>query len=233
MSALTFVILGAASCTVEKKPVGNQIMADNNKAECLEASAPRPQLCRKKISTACLRVSKPANFNTETYDHTEANNWKRVSETPFSTFSIDVDTASYSNIRRMLNRGEMPPKGAVRIEEMINYFTYSYPQPQDNSQPFATSLAMGECPWDKAHKLVRIAIKAKEIPSEKRPPANLVFLLDVSGSMYSQNKLPLLKTAMKMLVNNLKVKDRVAIVVYAGASGLVLPSTPCSEKNKS
>ena len=172
------------------------------------------------------------NFNSEAYDHIDENNFKYVNDSPFSTFSIDVDTASYSNIRRILNNGNLPTSGAVRIEEMVNYFDYNYPKVKETGVPFASSVAIGKCPWNKDSKLVRLAIKSKDIPAESRSVANLVFLLDVSGSMYAQNKLPLLKKALKMLVNNLNVKDRVAIVVYAGASGLVLPSTPCSQKGK-
>ncbi len=170
-------------------------------------------------------------FNTEEYDSITPDNYVRVADEPLSTFSIDVDTASYSNVRRMLNQGALPPKGAVRIEEMINYFNYDYKAPRDD-KPFAVDLEMAQCPWDQKHRLVRIGLKGKEISSEKREAANLVFLLDVSGSMSSANKLPLLKKSLKMLVNNLKAKDRVAIVVYAGASGLVLPSTSCEERGK-
>ena len=172
------------------------------------------------------------NMNTETYDSVEENSFKSVKENPFSTFSIDVDTASYSNIRRLINYGELPPAGAVRVEEMINYFNYKYPQAKDPKKPFATRLDLGECPWNKQHKLLRIALKGKGILASERSQANLVFLLDVSGSMSYFNKLPLLKKSLKMLINNLNKKDRVAIVVYAGSSGLVLDATACSEKEK-
>ena len=171
-------------------------------------------------------------FNTETYDKIVENEFKRVSEHPLSTFSIDVDTASYSNVRRMLTQqGQMPPPGAVRIEELINYFDYAYEPPTDD-KPFATHVDAAKCPWNDKHNLVRIGLKGKVIEKEERDPANLVFLLDVSGSMNQPNKLPLLREAMKMLVENLNEKDRVAIAVYAGAAGLVLPSTPCSDKHK-
>ena len=171
-------------------------------------------------------------FNTETYDKIVENEFKRVSEHPLSTFSIDVDTAGYSMVRKMLTQqGRMPPPGAVRLEELINYFDYSYEPPTDEV-PFATHVDVATCPWNDKHGLVRIGLKGKVIEKEDRDPANLVFLLDVSGSMNQPNKLPLLKTAMSKLVENLNEKDRVAIAVYAGAAGLVLDSTPCSDKHK-
>ena len=170
-----------------------------------------------------------SRFNTEAYDYICENPFMLVKQTPLSTFSIDVDTASYANVRRFLMNGQLPPKDAVRIEEMINYFTYDYPQPKGDT-PFAVNVEVASCPWKAQHRLVRIGLKGREIDMDKRPPSNLVFLLDVSGSMASLNKLPLLKRAMKMLVRNLRENDRVAIVVYAGASGLVLPSTPCTDR---
>ncbi len=169
--------------------------------------------------------------NTEAYDKIIENEFKRVAEHPLSTFSIDVDTASYSMVRKMLTQGRMPVPGAVRLEELINYFDYAY-QPPTDGKPFATHVDAAKCPWNEKHNLVRIGLKGRVIDKKERDPANLVFLLDVSGSMSPANKLPLLKDGMKMLVENLNEKDRVAIVVYAGASGLVLPSTECSDKQK-
>lgn len=166
----------------------------------------------------------------ESYGVINENGFIRTKDEPLSTFSIDVDTASYSNIRRFLTRNQLPPSGSVRIEEMINYFTYDYPKPKGNV-PFSVTTDVSTAPWDSSHKLVRIGMKGKEIAKENRPMSNLVFLLDVSGSMNSPNKLPLLKKGMKMLVEQLGENDRVAIVVYAGASGLVLPSTGCSSKD--
>ncbi|OPX24009.1 MAG: hypothetical protein B1H04_03045 [Planctomycetales bacterium 4484_123] len=168
-------------------------------------------------------------FNTEAYDHIVENPFLPVKDNPLSTFSIDVDTASYANVRRFLNSGRLPPPGAVRIEEMINYFSYDYAPPRDG-RPFAVHVDVAGCPWAPGHRLVRIGLKGREIALDKRPATNLVFLLDVSGSMRPPNKLPLLKRAMKMLVERLGENDRVAIVVYAGASGLVLPSTTCDKK---
>ena len=173
----------------------------------------------------------PAEFNTEAYDYISDNPFLSVRQNPLSTFSIDVDTASYANIRRFLNQGRMPPKDAVRIEEMINYFSYDYPAPAEDA-PFSVHTEIAACPWNPEHRLIRIGLKGREMSGKTRPPANLVFLADVSGSMSSPDKLPLLQKAMKLLVRNLEEKDRMAIAVYAGASGLVLPSTICDKKNK-
>ena len=172
-----------------------------------------------------------ADWNREAYDHIDENPFRRVGDHPLSTFSIDVDTASYSNLRRMLNYGQLPPKGAIRIEEMVNYFDYSYAGPDDTEHPFAAHMDIVDCPWNDAHRLFRVAIKGQTIEAESRPNCNLVFLLDVSGSMGQDNKLPLVRRAMTMLVNQLNGRDRVAIVVYAGAAGVVLPSTACDEEN--
>ena len=168
-------------------------------------------------------------FNTESYDHIQDNPFLRVADNPRSTFSIDVDTASYSNLRRFLNQGQRPPKDAVRIEEMINYFQYDYAPPR-GKHPFAVHLEVASAPWNPQHRLLRVGLKGMEVSADERPAANLVFLIDVSGSMRSANKLPLLKQGMKLMVDELADKDRVAIAVYAGAAGLVLPSTPCTDK---
>ena len=170
------------------------------------------------------------DFNTESYDPIVENAFIRVEDDPRSTFSIDVDTASYANVRRFLGQGTRPPRDAVRIEELINYFSYDYPQPR-GEQPFSVSLEVAEAPWRKEHRLVRVGLKGREIREEKRPSSNLVFLIDVSGSMRPSNKLPLLKQSMRMLVNQLSENDTVAMVVYAGASGLVLPPTTGDQKS--
>ena len=191
----------------------------------------RERLKIDSIGTELFR-RQSGQFNTEAYDKIVENEFKRVEDHPLSTFSIDVDTASYSMLRRMLvEQGRMPPPGAVRLEELINYFDYGYSPPQDG-QPFATHIGAARCPWNEKHNLVRIGLKGRIVDRTERDAANLVFLLDVSGSMRRPNKLPLLKNAMQMLVENLNEKDRVAIVVYAGASGLVLPSTVCADKQK-
>ncbi len=166
-----------------------------------------------------------APFNTETYDRIEDNTFRRVADAPLSTFSIDVDTASYANVRRFLNEGTLPPADAVRIEELINYFHFDYADSTDRA-PFGITTEVAACPWNAKHTLALIGLQAKRLPAGQTPPRNLVFLLDVSGSMTPANKLPLVRTAMKMLAETLTAKDRVAIVVYAGASGLALPATP-------
>jgi Ca-activated chloride channel homolog len=171
----------------------------------------------------------PPVHNTEEYDAINENIFHDAQKNPLSTFSIDVDAASYSNLRRYINGGQRPPKDAVRIEEMINYFNYEYPQPK-GEDPFSINTEISVAPWNPQHKLVQIGLQGRVIAKDKLPASNLVFLIDVSGSMNEPNKLPLLKSSFKMLVNQLRDQDRVAIVVYAGAAGLVLPSTPGSEK---
>jgi Ca-activated chloride channel family protein len=169
------------------------------------------------------------DFNTEAYDKIDENRFHRVADDPLSTFSIDVDTASYANVRRFLNEGRLPPADAVRIEELINYFRFDYGD-RAGDAPFAIATEVTACPWNPKHKLALIGLQSQKLTQERTPPRNLVFLLDVSGSMTPPDKLPLVKTAMRMLVDTLTPADRVAIVVYAGASGLVLPSTPGNRK---
>ncbi len=170
-------------------------------------------------------------FQHAAYDHIVENPFLDASSNPLSTFSIDVDTPSYSNIRRFINEGSLPPKDAVRVEQMINYFIYDSAQPTDE-KPFAVHVDVAGCPWEVSHRLVRIGLKGKEIATDKRGPSNLVFLLDVSGSMMPPERLPLVKQAMRLLVEKLTENDRVAIVVYAGASGLALPSTTGDHKEQ-
>lgn len=169
-----------------------------------------------------LHRSEPGN--TDAYDAITDNAFLAVREKPLSTFSIDVDTASYAIVRRFLNQQQLPPKGAVRIEELLNYFTYEYPQPEGDA-PFSATMEVATCPWTPAHRLVRIGLKGREIAKDKRPASNLVFLIDVSGSMQPANKLPLLKQSLGLLIDQLGEEDRVAMVVYAGSSGCVLEST--------
>ncbi|MDR1837215.1 MAG: von Willebrand factor type A domain-containing protein [Treponema sp.] len=169
--------------------------------------------------------------NTNEFDHITDNPFLRPRENPLSTFSIDVDTAGYSIVRTFLQRGHLPPKSSVRIEELINYFDYDYPPP-DDGRPFAVYAETGVCPWNTEHLLARIAIKGKEFPAAGRPPVNLTFLLDVSGSMDVSNRLPLVRTAMAMLVDELGAQDKVAICVYAGAAGTVLEPTSGDNKNR-
>ena len=170
-------------------------------------------------------------MNAEEYKEIAENNFKTVSESPLSTFSIDVDAASYSNMRRYINKGELPPADAIRTEELINYFSYDYPQPTGND-PVKITTEVGACPWNVKHRLVRIGLKAKEIPTDKLPVSNLVFLIDVSGSMYGPQRLGLVQSSLKLLVNNLRDEDRVAIVVYSGSAGEKLHSTSGSDKQK-
>ena len=170
-----------------------------------------------------------ATFNTEDYDHISENSFHKTADEPLSTFSIDVDAASYSNVRRYLNNNTLPPAGAVRVEELINYFSYDYPAPQER-HPFSINTEMAACPWNKDHKLVLIGLQGKKIPVENLPPSNLVFLVDVSGSMNHPLKLPLVKSSLKLLVDQMREEDKISIVVYAGAAGLVLPPTPGSNK---
>jgi Ca-activated chloride channel family protein len=172
-----------------------------------------------------------AEWNTEEYNTIHENIFHDAIKDPLSTFSIDVDAASYSNIRRFINNGSRPPKDAVRIEEMVNYFDYDYDQPE-GKDPFAVITEISTAPWNSKHKLVHIGLQGKRIPTENLPASNLVFLIDVSGSMDEQNKLPLLKSSLKMLVEELRPQDHVAIVVYAGAAGLVLEPTAGSDKKK-
>lgn len=171
------------------------------------------------------------DFNTEGYDGIKENTFLKAVDNPLSTFSIDVDAASYSNVRRFLNQGTLPPAGAVRIEEMINYFSYNYPQPAAD-KPFSINTEIGTAPWNNQHKLIMVGLQGKKIPTDNLPASNLVFLIDVSGSMSTPNKLPLVKSSLKLLVDQLREQDKVAIVVYAGAAGMVLPATPGSDKQK-
>ena len=171
----------------------------------------------------------PEDFHREGYDTIGEEGYRDPRREPLSTFSIDVDTASYANVRRMLREGRLPPEGAVRIEEMLNYFRYDYPQPEDG-RPFSVTTELAMCPWNPAHRLVHVGIQGRLVPPGDVPARNLVFLLDVSGSMQSADKLALVVDAMKLLVDQLDEEDRVAIVVYAGASGVVLPPTPGNHK---
>jgi len=172
-----------------------------------------------------------ARMNTEEYGRIQENGFKSVADAPLSTFSIDVDPASYSNMRRFINRGELPPADAIRTEELVNYFSYDYPKPTGDD-PVKITVEAGTCTWNTTHRLVRIGLKAKEIPTEQLPASNLVFLIDVSGSMWGANRLDLVKSSLKLLVNNLRNKDKVAIVTYAGSAGVKLEATSGGDKQK-
>ncbi|MFC1668746.1 von Willebrand factor type A domain-containing protein [Spirochaetota bacterium] len=170
-------------------------------------------------------------FNTEEYNRIYENEFKKVTQNPLSTFSIDVDTASYSNVRRFIRYNQVPPKDSVRIEEMVNYFKYDYPKPQ-GKHPFSITTEISTCPWNNDNRLVHIGLQGKTLDYKNLKPSNLVFLIDSSGSMGSSNKLPLLKKSLKMLVKKLSPRDRIAIVAYAGSAGLVLPSTSAGDSER-
>ncbi|MBI1803865.1 MAG: von Willebrand factor type A domain-containing protein [Ignavibacteriae bacterium] len=211
-----------------------RLQAGSAKEKGVSYSALRPP-ANEGRATEFQRVDKDDEgntyFHTEEYGRIYENEFLDALKNPLSTFSIDVDAASYSNIRRFINGGQLPPKDAVRIEEMINYFTYDYPQPR-NEHPFSITTEVAACPWNDDHQLVLIGLQGKKIATESLPSSNLVFLIDVSGSMDEPNKLPLVKSAFRLLVNQLRANDRVSIVVYASNTGLVLPSTSGNEKEK-
>jgi Ca-activated chloride channel family protein len=211
------VAAGELLAKVSESVIGARVVAD-------ALSVMTPSLAQQSLPGRY----NPA-FNTESYGRISESGFLPVASSPLSTFSIDVDRASYSNVRRFINEGRRPPRDAVRIEEMVNYFPYDYPT-SDGAAPFTVTTEVAPAPWQPAHRLVRIGVQAERIDAEDLPPNNLVFLLDVSGSMQSPDKLPLLKSAMRLLVGQLRPEDRVAIVVYAGAAGLVLPSTAGDEK---
>jgi len=185
----------------------------------------------QKVQDSITLSKKIQQSNSEEYDEFVENPFELTKNQPVSTFSIDVDNAAYSNIRRMINNGEKVNKNAVRIEEMINYFKYNYPQPQNN-QPFSIDTEYNTSPWNSKHKLLKIGLQGKNIPMDKLPSSNFVFLIDVSGSMNEPNKLPLLKSSFKVLLDQLRPQDKVGIVVYAGSAGMILPPTSSKEKAK-
>lgn len=221
-----------------RKIINVKLYPDNNllMEECVITS---DEISNRAVSSKQMAVRSlgmPALIydryaNREEYSHNDENRFKSPVKDPLSTFSIDVDAASYSNIRRFINQGEMPPKDAVRIEEMINYFNYNYPKPTGND-PVRITTEVGICPWNKTHRLVQIGLKAREIESKNLPASNFVFLIDVSGSMFGPTRLELVKSSLRLLVNNLREKDRVAIVTYCGDARIALPSTPGNEKQK-
>ena len=190
--------------------------------------AKRSQATTGMVLNQIRRANEP--LYRENYQHLETQNVFRVADEPVSTFSIDVDTGAYSNMRRWLNQGQLPPEDAVRVEEFINYFNYNYPYPENQQVPFQVSTEIAPTPWNNDTRLLRIGIQGYTVPREQLPASNLVFLMDVSGSMNSADKLPLLKQALTMLVGQLDARDSISMVVYAGASGVVLPPTPGNRK---
>ncbi|MFZ2285526.1 MAG: von Willebrand factor type A domain-containing protein [Bacteroidales bacterium] len=221
--------------TMEKKPVQDQIMVCQEEYVITESADAVSRGSRAANhsgypSASYAKASWPQpqpspDPNTESYAGLTENGYKDPLKNPYSTFSIDVDNASYSNVRRFINLGQKVPADAVRVEEMINYFKYDYPK-ATGEHPFSVYTEAGICPWNKSHYLLHIGLRGKDMDKDELPPSNLVFLIDVSGSMNYPNKLPLLKSAFGLLVSELRAQDRVAIVVYAGAAGVVLESTP-------
>ncbi|MCB1051342.1 MAG: VWA domain-containing protein [Acidobacteria bacterium] len=196
----------------------------------LNLPSPERKMAIQQIETKINQLRDELGWsNTESYAVIAENPFLDPQHDPLSTFSIDVDTASYSNLRRFLNQGQLPPPGAIRIEELINYFDYAYPTP-DPGQPFSASVEVTSAPWNEAHRIARIGLKGYEVDPASRPACNLVFLVDVSGSMENPNKLPLVQSSLTKLVNHLRGDDSVALVVYAGSSGTLLDPTPVSQK---
>lgn len=231
-ATLDEVVVSAYSVRRERSFLSSSVTSKNNKSfdRKLQGKTKGIKVTRANGSPVSPYNSSPVSDN-ESYDRINENIFKSVSTAPLSTFSIDVDKAGYSNLRRMLNNGQEVPEDAVKIEEMVNYFAYNYPQPT-GKDPFSITADVVNSPWNQDAKLVRIGLKGKDISLENVPPSNLVFLLDVSGSMEDPNKLPLLKAALNVLIDRLREKDKVSIVVYAGAAGLVLPPTSGAEKQK-
>jgi len=257
VSALALTALLASACA---KPTVEEKKAEEPAPEPMRQAAPSPPSPSKpapkmadamegivaydaasagnsSVASAAVQGYAPSSMrdqpaNTEKYPGGKPNQTKIAAEDPVSTFSIDVDTASYGVVRRYLNQGSLPPREAVRIEEMVNYFDYSYPLPKTREQPFASTVQVYPAPWNKDTLLMHIGIKGYDLPATERPPANLVFLIDVSGSMDEPDKLPLVKQSLRLLVNELKETDSVAMVVYAGNAGTVLEPTSGKDKDK-
>src|SRR6185369_17256215 len=196
----------------------------------MAGSARREYAYTEELDRGIRRPREPGN--TEAYDRIDENPFRSSSVAPLSTFSVDVDRASYANVRRFLDHGSLPPKDAVRIEELVNYFPYADAEPARGDVPLRITTEVAAAPWNTAHDLVRIALRARDVDMRRAPAANLVFLVDVSGSMQGPGRLPLVKQSLALLVNQLREQDRVAIVVYAGSAGLVLPSTSGGDKQR-
>ena len=238
----SFVGMETQKVNIGKKSVIDIVLKNSNVALDEVAVVGYGRQQKRQLTSSVVRMKSesfmiaganmPApEWNTENYSTIRENGFKDAKINPLSTFSIDVDNASYTNVRRFINQGELPPVDAVRVEEMINYFRYDYPEPT-GEVPFSVTTELGKCPWNPEHYLMHVGLKGKSFDKSELPPSNLVFLIDVSGSMSSPNKLPLLKRAFKMLVNELRPSDKVSIVVYAGAAGKVLDSTSGNEKMK-
>jgi len=232
--ALLLLLIGFSQCSStetrqknQSYPASKPTIAESANHSKISSKAPQYMERKEKESRGVLHP----DHNTEDYSVIQENSFKEVSKAPLSTFSIDVDAASYSNLRRFIQNGQKPPKDAIRIEEMVNYFDYDYPEPT-GEHPLEIITEVAACPWNAQHQLLHIGLQGKKIPTDNLPYSNLVFLIDASGSMRAPNKLPLLQASFNLLVNQLRPKDRVAIVVYAGAAGVVLPSTTGEDKQK-
>jgi Ca-activated chloride channel homolog len=220
---------------------GSESAMNVNANRSMTGAAQQPTIAYANTASSTANTMSPAkmsdsydeekNASGERYAEITENPFLETARAPLSTFSIDVDTASYANVRRFLNQGQLPPKDAVRIEELINYFEYDYPQPAGDA-PFSVNTEVASCPWNPKNKIVSIGLQGKKVALDNVPPSNLVFLIDVSGSMNAPDKLPLLKDSLRVLVNQLTAKDRVAVVVYAGSSGLALPSTTADRRGE-
>ncbi|MCR6646130.1 MAG: VWA domain-containing protein [Terricaulis sp.] len=241
-AALLACALFLASCAGQTQTSEDQIVVSGSRTTSNEAvvappappppPSPSSQMYSRAVGgVVAMPAPQPApgTVDRDNYENVEANPVRIVAEEPVSTFSVDVDTASYSNVRRFLGQGRLPPRDAVRTEELINYFQYDYPLPENRSQPFSTNVTVTPSPWADGRQLVHIGLQGYNIVPRERPPLNVVFLLDVSGSMNSPNKLPLLQQSFRMMVDQLNARDRVSIVVYAGAAGTVLEPTPGNE----
>jgi Ca-activated chloride channel family protein len=244
MTQLSEVVVTGAASTVQRSMLGSSVAVVGTPAPSSSAIVLRGQTAGAAVSNRAARSVADRSrqnerseksdidpFNTEGYDVINENPFLTAAAAPRSTFSIDVDHASYSNVRRFLRGGDRPPRDAVRLEELINYFPYDLPAPT-GEDPVSITTEVSVAPWNPTHRLVRVGLRGRPIDVDSLPPNNLVFLIDVSGSMMDENKLPLLKSAFRLLVNELRPQDRVALVVYAGNAGVVLPSTPGSRKDE-
>ncbi len=227
---LMFSLLLQSACSTYQESATNANTSSKESSTTTANSSSNSNMA----SSPMMREDKQSDSDStkgEKYAEIDENPFLETSRAPLSTFSIDVDTASYANVRRYLNDGTLPPRDAVRIEELINYFEYDYPSPVGDV-PFSVTTEVANAPWNAKHRIVSIGLQGKKVALDNVPPSNLVFLLDVSGSMNDPRKLPLLKDALRILVNQLSSKDKVAIVVYAGKSGLILPSTSADNKGE-
>lgn len=241
-ATLAFTVLGLAACGGSAPTQADKAARPSQPMAGTVAPAPAPVVASERLAAQdpnamLARAPMPLHYNQpqpapadrERYGAIEENGVRLVAQAPVSTFSIDVDTGSYSNVRRMLNTGRLPPADAVRVEELVNYFPYDYAQPTDG-RPFAVHTALAPAPWHPSNVLLRIGIRGKDVAKASLPPANLVFLVDVSGSMDSADKLPLLKASLKLLVGQLRPQDRITLVTYASGTRVALPPTPGSDK---